>query len=255
MAVYTVLQALAVAFYPGVAVMLSGDAPDLLPSPPAQWWVFVLLQCFSALPFCSLAVNWHRFMLVGDEAEGLVRLRIDATVWRYLGNVSLLVLLIMPAIGVVIFVGVKASSAAIEVAADVAVSSFILSFLIMLLPVLVAMWLPILVGLVIMQRLMIKLPAIALDRRDYGFGDAWADSKGSSLRLAGFILMAMASTYVIGFLASAPLTLLAGGLGSGEILAQLLRASGHLAINWIGWIIAINAITTLYGVFVEGRSI
>jgi hypothetical protein len=126
-------------------------------------------------------------------------------------------------------------------------SSFVLAVVIALLPVLVV--------LVTLQRLMIKLPAIALGRKDFGFGEAWADSKGNVLRLAGFVLMVMGSSYGIGFLASAPLTLLAGDLGNGGLLGQLLGTSWQLAINWIGWIIGVNAITILSGVFVEGRMV
>ena len=247
MAVYAALLTLAVTFFPGVAQILSGNTTDPLVNAPATWLVMVLLLFVSALAFSSLAVNWHRFMLVGDEAEGLERLRIDGTVWRYLGNLSLLLLVFLPAGLIVMSIGLAASGTMLGFGEQGGASSFVLAVVIALLPVLVI--------LVTLQRLMIKLPAIALGRRDFGFGEAWADSKGNVFRLAGFVLMVMGSSYGIGFLASAPLTLLAGGLGNGGLLVQLLGTSWQLAVNWIGWIIGINAITVLYAVFAEGRSV
>ena len=247
MAVYAALQALAVTFFPGVAQILSGNTTDPLVNAPATLLVMVLLLSVSTLAFSSLAVNWHRFMLVGDEAEGLERLRIDGTVWRYLGNLSLLLLVLVPAVLIVMFIGLAASGAMLGFGEEGGASSFVLAVVIALLPILVI--------LVTLQRLMIKLPAIALGRRDFGFGEAWADSKGNVFRLAGFVLMVMGSSYGIGFLASATLTLLAGGLGNGGLLGQLLGTSWQLAVNWIGWIIGINAITVLYAVFAEGRSV
>lgn len=244
MLVYAVAQTLAVLFHRDILAILSGDGPAALGASSSAWWAFALLICISMLAFSSLAVSWHRLLLLDEEAEGPERLRLDGLVWRYLGNAALIILTLAPVAIIAMTVGLSISVAVLSPAEN-GLASFLLALTIALLPVAAV--------LVVLQRLMIKLPAIALGRTDYGFRNAWDDSKGHVLRLAGFVLMVLGASYGLGLLASAPFTLLAATLGTDGLLGPLLGSFWQLAINWIGWIVGLNAITTLYGIFAEGR--
>jgi len=41
-------------------------------------------------------VNWHRYILLDEVPHGMERLRLDATVWRYVGNILLIALILGP---------------------------------------------------------------------------------------------------------------------------------------------------------------
>lgn len=245
MLVYAVMQALAVLFQPDVLAVLSGDGPAVLRMTSSVWGTVALLLGISTLAFSSLAVNWHRLLLLDDEAEGVDRLRIDGIVWRYLGNMALLILALSPVFVIAMVTGLSIAFSVFG--PENGMGSFLLAFAISLLPAAGV--------LVILQRLMIKLPAIAIGRNDYGFGDAWDDSRGAFLRIAGFVLMVLGTTYGLGLLASVPFTLLSAVLGTQGVLGPLIGSLWQLAINWIAWIVGLNAITTLYGMFVEGREV
>ena len=60
------------------------------------------LAIASIVAYCSIAVNWHRYVLLDEVAEGWQRLRIDSLIWRYIGN-AILIGLILIAGGVVAF--------------------------------------------------------------------------------------------------------------------------------------------------------
>ena len=57
----------------------------------------VPLAIASIVAYCSIAVNWHRYVLLDEVAEGWQRLRIDSLMWRYIGNAIL--------IGLILFAG------------------------------------------------------------------------------------------------------------------------------------------------------
>jgi hypothetical protein len=48
--------------------------------------------------FASIAVSWHRYILLDEMPQGLARLRADNTVWRYFGNTILIVLILFAAL-------------------------------------------------------------------------------------------------------------------------------------------------------------
>ncbi|WP_146256122.1 hypothetical protein [Aestuariivirga litoralis] len=245
MLVYAGVQTLALLFQPDVLVVLSGDGPAALRMTSSGWWTVALLMGISMLAFSSLAVNWHRLLLLDEEAEGVERLRLDGLLWRYLGNTALLILTLVPVAVIAMIAGLSISFSVFG--SGNGMGSFLLAFGIALLPVAVV--------LVVLERLMIKLPAIAIGRSDYGFGAAWDDSRGEFLSLAGFVLMVLGTTYGLGLLASVPFTLLSAVLGTHGGLGPLIGSLWQLAINWIGWIIGLNAITTLYGILAEGREV
>lgn len=184
----------------------------------------------------SIAVNWHRFILKDEVPQGLARLRADAVVWRYFGNTVLIVLLamltILPGImalsllGAVIGLTVNAAGVAIAVVMMAAIMPLI-------------------------YRWSLKLPAIALERNDYGLKQAWLDSQGNHSRLmiigVGYLIAMLA----LGLLAQTVGSLLQGAVGSAAIVIEIFL---RLAMNWLGTILAATVLTSLYGFFVEKRS-
>lgn len=249
MAIYAVVQAVVVVSFPATAAILSGRNPDLQETSFSTWIAFMFLMGVSCVAFSSAAVNWHRFILLGEEAAGAERLRLDGTVFRYLGNLFLSILIVVPVFAVTLVVAVLAAVPAVTCCfptsdpLNVAAPSLVIGSIAALVP------------LVVMQRLVVKLPAIALVRRDYTFGNAWRDSSGHNLRLAGFVAMIMVVTFGIGWFANMPLNRMSIALGSQSPIGLAMGAFWQVVINCIGWVISINAITILYGIFAGGREI
>ena len=157
-------------------VQLSGSAWFALGVYYAVWFVAI----------CSMAVNWHRFLLRDDIPEGWENLRLDGKVWRYAGN-SLLISLIAGLIFLAFFIVIVIAGLvmrALHGAAPGDPQAWSLAFVLLMLVSFAVSLLP----LIFMFRLSIKLPAIAVGD-DYGLGDAWRDSRGNNIRLFGFMLL------------------------------------------------------------------
>lgn len=204
---------------------------------PASWLLGIVFFCVNLVAASSIAINWHRFLLLGEEPDGWRRLRIDGPVWRYVGNIILLgVMIALPAILMVAVVMLAWSAMLYSAAGAEALQNLeIATFLGVMLP------------MTILYRLSIKLPAIALDRDDYGFRHGWRDSKGHFLGILGFTVLISMVTLLPAFILpfnpvatfhdSLPLTVLA--------------ASATAVWTWIVTIVGITALTILYAIFVE----
>jgi len=200
------------------------------------WTGQLLHAALSLLAFASIGVTWQRFLLRGERAEGFALLRLDPTVWHYAGIV---VVLCIPAflLGMLISVPVMLVAAALGAVSEEGGFDLALE-----LCVLLSMVLP----LAIFQRLGIKLPALALGKAEYGFGDAWRDSRGFFLPIIGFSLLLGALTY---FPTVGLMTLTSGD--EPGIFGTALRALLHGAWTWLGTILATSALTILYAVLIE----
>lgn len=201
--------------------------------------VFIPLALASIVAYSSIAVNWHRYVLLDEIAQGWQRLRIDGLIWRYIGN-FILIFLILLACG-------------IPVGAAVGLISYLLTtlwgeemLLVMLVPSVAALYA---LAFIAAYRLMVKLPAVALGRRDFSMGDAWRATKGNSLRLLGLLilfvlclLLLTAGMFVI--------TYLFGLLGT---VGLSLAVAIQVMVNWVATILGVTLLTSLYGFFVEGR--
>jgi hypothetical protein len=199
--------------------------------------------------FSSIAVNWHRHLLLGEQATGGQRLRMDWPVWRYLGNFLLIVLLLplvfaapiaLISLGVIPVLAAAGDSPAV---------------IIVMVSLAAALSLALIWSMVAIERLSIKLPAIALGNEGYGFASAWRDSSGSSFRLFGYLLMI---SFIAAFIGSVFIPMNAETHWSqthGTILFQSLLGLLLLLATWISSLILISSLTVLYGVFGEGREI
>lgn len=222
-----------------------GQTPDELL--PRLSVLVILLLIATMLAFASIAVNWHRFMLLGERADGWRRLRLDWPVWRYFGNIILLNVIVLLGMFAVML-GYMAVIPIVTILAAI-LGDTARAFLMGILSLATVGWL-----VIAMQRLTIKLPAVAIGH-NYGFSDAWAETSGYSLSLLGFILVLLVVGLAVAAAVALPVTGLIYILGAQSLGAQIILAITEVIADWIALIIGINILTTLYGIFAEGRDV
>ncbi len=139
--------------------------------------VFFVVFIFG-VQFSSIAVNWHRYLLLGEWPIGWKRLRLDKCVWRYFGNwllisliVSLIVFISVVVLGGILALfglGLQIGSAALPV--DGIPGGLVGEHIVALI------YATLVGGLTF--RFALKLPAGALGRDDFGLGASWRHTKG-----------------------------------------------------------------------------
>lgn len=227
-------------------------------APAADPMLVGLLLIIKLMALASIAVSWSRFLLLGEVATGWDRLRIDRPVWRLAWNALLvwlactgvfllgavLPLVLLP--GLLKFAGyalpdlprtLPAAGQWLEDpwAAIIAVS-LVTGFL---------------SGLPFVQRLSIKLTAIALEREDYGLGDAWRDSAGQPLRLVLFTFVTAAQVFAVWGVAFLVVHEI-GGVGSASLVLGALAAATASVLSTL---LATASVAVMFGMFVEGREV
>ena len=131
----------------------------------------------------SVAVAWHRFVLVGEKVTGAAYLRLDNRVWAYLGAAGVIL-----AIGVPFLISLYVfMTRVLEITPKDGVPRADLdSLLIGLLPVI---FITLAIACYFSTRLSLVLPARALGDDGYSWGDSWRTSRGHFWRLfAGSIV-------------------------------------------------------------------
>lgn len=189
----------------------------------------------SLLAFSSIAVNWHRYILLDELPRGAEYFRVDNLTMRYFGNLLLLFLFIfLIAMVVVIPLAIAGALTGAEVFFTI-------------LSVLIA--LPI-AGTAFM-RWGVKLPAIALGRDDMGFPAAWRLTDGNNGGIFLVFLLNALITFGVG-IAFGLVVLLINAMSPG--LAMIIEFIGQLVLNWLLSILGITLLTSLYGFFAENRN-
>ncbi len=194
----------------------------------------------SIVAYASIAVNWHRYVLLDEIAEGWQRLRIDGLMWRYIGNFILVVLVLV--------------ACSIPVATALGLVSYLLITLlgggellpVLLIPAAVALYA---LAFIAAYRLLVKMPAVALGRRDFSMGDAWRATGGNSWRMLGLLILFVLCLVLIGVIMLA-ITYAFGLLGT---IGLSLAVAIQVMVNWVATILGVTLLTSLYGFFVEGR--
>lgn len=202
--------------------------------------VRTVIGIFTALTFASIAVNWHRFILRSEVAEGGQRLRLDGLVWRYfVFGIAIAALVFVVAFGggiaftIIIF--------------SVAYASTVLGILVGTL-----VGLPLLLLLLgITFRWSVKLVAVALGDLDFTLGDAWRSTVGNTWRLTWLYLLFAVVIGLIGLLDLGVAYF--GGLANSAVIAAVGSAVGIL-VSWFSTLMGITMLTSLYSFFVEKRS-
>lgn len=195
-------------------------------------WIIALLVV-GLVAVASVAVNWHRYVLKDELPVGMARLRVDDLVWRYLGNV-LLITLIAGLVGVPVAI---VASLIFAFLGPVGAPFILAAILLAVMPV--------------FYRLSVKLPAIAMGRKDFTLRDAWQTTQGNWWQIAGLAVLLTIISFAAALLMFG-VTLLLQMLLPGQ-LADLADLVVQLAANWVLTVLSITTLTSLYGFFVEGR--
>lgn len=196
--------------------------------------VIFLIVLLTALAFASIAVNWHRYILLDQVPTGAELFRLDGLTWRYFGNVLLIGLI--TGIGLVIFMLLLQGFASLSTITTI-----------------VALFIGV-AGIVAFSisvyRLSIKLPAVAIGRRDFSLGHAWAATGGNKRPIFLVILIQFLLAVGVGLV----FLMLNFALAYVEpILGLILSQLIQVFIGWLFAIFGITILTSLYGFFVEGR--
>ena len=201
--------------------------------------VITPLVLASIVAYASIAVNWHRYVLLDEIARGWQRLRIDSLTWRYIGNFILIILvLIVGGIAVGLALGIGGFLANAILGETVAA--------ILLIPALAALYV---FAFVAAYRLSVKLPAVALGRSDFSLRNAWEETKGNSWRLLGLLILFFLCLMLVA-VGMFAITYAFGLLGT---VGLSLAVAIQVMVNWVATILGVTLLTSLYGFFVEGR--
>ncbi|MDU8910891.1 hypothetical protein [Aestuariicoccus sp. MJ-SS9] len=191
---------------------------------PGAMVVNLILGLLAVVASLWIAVAWHRFVLAEEYPTGWLPQWHGSYMMAYLGRSILIALMVVLAV-------IVASVPAGLIAAGLA-------------PLGAAVSLGI-VGLAayVFFRLGVMLPAAALGRK-LTLGEAWDATKGESGTILTLALIVIGASVVI----QLPSWL------NGDPTSVINLIYG-LVVSWFATVIGISVLTTLYGHFVEGRSI
>jgi hypothetical protein len=206
----------------------------------------LVMGIVNILAYSSIAVNWHRYVLKDETPVGMQRLRLDNLTMRYFFNVIGIIIIIAVMSGVLfllialvlipmVAVAIGSGNEPQSVTAAVAIA--------LLFPFITFV-------LVTFYRLSVKLPAIALDRHDFGFGDAWRATQNNFWRFLGLFLLLILCTIVV-LLTMLAATFIFKNFG---VLGLSISLAIQVMVNWLTTIFGVTIITSLYGYFVEDRN-
>ena len=189
--------------------------------------VGIITAILLAVVYVWLAVTWHRYILLDEQPGGQLPTFHRSEILAYAGN-AILLALIMIAFSIVV--------------------GLVLSPLLLLGPLgLIIM--PIVfisLALIVDYRLGLVLPSRAIGQK-LTFGEAWAATRGQS----GTILVLAVVSAIAAVVINIPAMILAFLPGIGGILASIWQ----LGTGWVTLVVGVSILTTLYGVYIEKRSI
>lgn len=214
----------------GVSLMLArsflgsatGDADSsAYDRPGAGFFVALFVMIVTSL---IIAVNWHRFILL-NERPGLIPALHGRAMWAY----ALRILLISLVVGLI-----AVPLVIIPVALAATTDSIVLIKIISLFAAVA--------GSIVVLRFSVSLPAMALGEK-MPFSAGWNSMTGhggTAVGLAVILLLAQFAmdTAVSVFAFSLP-----------------LLVAANLIAGWVSLMVGLSVLTTLYGHYVEGRSL
>ena len=187
----------------------------------------LVIAAISLVIFSSIAVNWHRYILLDEITAAEKIFRLDRPVWSYAVRTLTIMLITLVPLGIF---------STVFLAAVPSLS------LLLAVPFFAA-------GIVIM-RMSVALPALALERKDFGIGAALQLTRGNNLQFAALLalntLVLLATFLVIGVVLS---IVGAVSLTAAKVLALLLSVPVNLFLS----LFSVSLLSSLYGFFVEKR--
>jgi hypothetical protein len=196
----------------------------------------------------SISVSWHRRILLGETPRRLGWVRLDGTVWRYLGGVIL----------VLLSAGVLLAAAA--AAAVYLPGTFSAGFrgLAGLLPVQIDIELGVLGYLIAgllgfsalftFYRLLSWLPAIAVGDRDYDLRQAWKATRGNRFSYLSFTFWLVFVLAIAGAIGTAAVM---GAQVSGQGWALALAFGIVALLGWLARFLLMTVATSHYHFLAE----
>jgi MFS family permease len=176
----------------------------------------------------SASVNWHRYILRDEVPPAGKLLRLDGTVLKY----------------ALMLFGITVIAAMTAVAIAVPASLLIPRGGLLAGPAMV------LAGALAL-RLSVALPAVALDRTDFGPAAAFRATQGNGWRIAGVLAISIA--LMLGaLLAASLLSAIMQPLGWSAVMTATMLVS--IPLNLLTIILAASLLNALYGFFVEARN-
>jgi hypothetical protein len=204
-----------------------GNPANLDPPTLAGTLIDIAIAALDILAVSSIAVNWHRYILRDEFPITQQILRLDRPVWRYAGTTILISLIVVLPL---VLISLMASNA----------GPAILALLV----------LPLLFSIIYMLRMMLALPAVALDRKDFGLADALKATQGTN-----FTFLAIVAINTILML----LVLLSFGIIM-RVFFDPATTVGAIAISLLGipvqifiTLFTLSLLSSLYGFYVENR--
>ncbi len=153
------------------------DGPDTIFSKSLR--INIAKYLLEGLALASIAVSWHRHILLGQEVglRSLVLVDRSVVIYWLVGILVTCLIGLCFAPGLVLF-GVSSFGEQYGFLLIVSAALFVCGLIL---------------AIQLLYRLSLCLPAIALQRKDYGFKKAWLDSKGVFLQ---FIILAVMLGFV-----------------------------------------------------------
>ncbi len=199
-------------------VALENGAPDLAKLPPAALISIAVLAAALLLASFSVAVNWHRRVLLGERPRGLHWLRLDGPVWRYLlGFVLMAVVLGVYAGAAFGVTTIAAPAMAAQMGPAAKPVAIVIAVLLGL------------SGLFTFYRLSSWLAALAVADTQYTLRHAWTATRRNRLAYLGFTFWLVFSLAI------------AGGIGAGAFFAQQMAPEAWMkgvafsVMGLLGW--------------------
>jgi hypothetical protein len=189
--------------------------------------VGIITGLLMAVVYVWLAVTWHRYILLDEQPSGQLPAFHQSEILAYAGNAILLWL-----ISLVVFIVVGLVTSPLAFLGPV--GAILIGVVILA------------VALIVGYRLGLVLPSRAVGQR-LSFGEAWASTNGQN----GTILVLAIVSALAAVIIDIPAMVLAFLPGIGAFLAMIWR----LATGWVTLLVGVSVLTTLYGVFIEKRSI
>lgn len=208
---------------------LSSQSQTLSPSGELNLgWIDLVALVIGLVATCSIAVSWHRFILIDAPLSSVSPFRMDRLVWAYLGrSILIYALCSIPLFAVILF---KLNM-----------------FPVIFLPIVLAIFIQL---AVFACRMSISLPAVAVERPAIGLKQALEITRGNNLKILGLMCL----TYLVLALALIAYLTVVGLLSAVQPNLALV-ASLVLGIPVQFFSVMTNAtlLTSLYGFFIEHR--
>lgn len=225
-------------FLPNLLFSVGNSNPATEPIDGFFAWDFLDFVLY-VVGWGSIAILWHRRILLADH-DFQAAATFDRRVWSYLLRGFLIGILVLVA-GVIVGVPSMLAATSLMGNVDQMIMYFGTTF-----P------LAIVVG-TITGRLCIALPAIALDRGDFGLRDAWRATKGNSFRLLLITATSIVLIYVTAWLLGSP-SIEEASYYSFSPLPFLLKFVQQL-IDFFFGLIGLTILSITYACFAEDRKL